>query len=101
MDRSIQIQGDDASLGCQVLLALGSQTILQGVGIKGCGQLASGGAALRVEGAQKAAILDCALLDSKAAGISAKNTVDLQLEGNVIVSSIGSSVSILNSSNAR
>ena len=101
LERSIQIQGDDASLGCQLLLGPGSKTLLQGVSITGCGQLASGRAALQVEGAQQAEIIGCAITDSKAAGIEVRDTDQLQLEGNVIIGSVGSSVSVLNSSNAR
>ena len=101
LDRSIQIQGDGASLGCQLLLASGSKTRIQGVSIIGCGQLASAGAALQIEGTEEASISECVIQGSKAAGIVARGTDGLQLEGNVIIGSVGSSVSVLNSSNAR
>ena len=84
-----------------MLLAPGSRTTVQGVSITGCGQLASAGAALAIEQAGVANISGCAVQDSKAVGIAARDTDNLQLEGNVIVGSAGSSVTILNSSNAR
>lgn len=101
LDRNIQIQGDDAALGCRVLLAPGSQTTLQGVSITGCGQLTSGDAALQIEGASEAVVANCTMLDSKAAGVVARGSNGLQLQNNVIVGSAGSSVSVLDSSNVR
>ena len=101
LTRSIQIQGGSMEGGCRVLLAPGSTAQLQGVRISGCGQLTTSSAALQIIAAQRASISNCTVDDSQDGGISAQGTDGLILEGNTVVGSFGSSISVTDSPNAR
>ena len=101
LNRSIQIRGSDENFGCRVLLTSGSTVRLEGVEFTGCGQLSYTSPALLMMDVENPKVSNCSFLENRAQGIGAINTVGLKLEHNVIVNSIGSSFSLVNSTNAR
>lgn len=101
LNRSIQVQGANADFGGRILIAPGAAAAIQGVRISGCGQSAASHPALQILEAQSASVRNCTVQASRASGIQASGTDGLYLESNVIVGSLGSSVSVIDSPNAR
>ena len=104
LSRNILIQGSPDDYGCRLLLAPAGdrpQIAIQGAELVGCGQQGTLNPSLQILGGQGISVQNSSLHGNNGVGIAADGAGGLELEGNVVVDTIGTSVSVLNSTQAR
>ena len=104
LSRNILIQGSPDDYGCRLLLAPANdraQIAIRGAELAGCGQQGTLNPAMQILGGQGITVQNSSLHGNNGIGIAADGVGSLGLEGNIVVDTIGTSVSVLNSTGAR